>query len=159
MRLDDPAVTDMLHRAMVARIATLSSHGRPNVNPLYFVHHRSQIWLGTADWTLAARNVRFDPRVSLLFNLEQGSFAGGWTDQRVLRINGRAHVRTDSAIIRPYNLRVAIKYLLPPGAILNRLAHFRQAMLHSNYRAQNAAKGVPCVIEVTPDTAELIAMG
>ena len=149
--MDDPAVLRLLRHAMVARIATLSRNGRPSVNPLYFIHYRGKLWLGTSDWTLAARNVKADPRVSLLFNVEGSRF-----DRRVLRISGQACVRTDAEVIRPYNLRVAFKYLLTPGAIFNRLAHLRQAMLHRYYRAQNAAKGLPCVIEVTPEMVEWI---
>ena len=56
---------------MVARIATLSLSGRPSVNPLYFVRRSGHIWLGTVDWTLAARNVMADPRVSVLFEVER----------------------------------------------------------------------------------------
>jgi hypothetical protein len=76
----------------------------------------------------------------------------GW----VLRISGQDCVRTDAEVIRPYNLREAFKYLLTPGAIYNQLIHLRQATLHRYYRAQNAAKGLPCVIEVTPQVVEWI---
>jgi Pyridoxamine 5'-phosphate oxidase len=50
-----------MRRSMVARIATLSRNGRPSINPLYFVYLNGHIWLGTVDWTLAARNVNADP--------------------------------------------------------------------------------------------------
>lgn len=67
MKVDDPAVLDVIRRSMVARVATLSSNGRPSINPLYFIYLNRHIWLGTSDWTLAARNVKADPRVSVLF--------------------------------------------------------------------------------------------
>ena len=70
MTADDPVVLDILRRSMVARIATLSRSGRPSVNPLYFIYLNGKIWLGTPEWTLAARNVKADPRVSVLFNVE-----------------------------------------------------------------------------------------
>jgi general stress protein 26 len=107
MEADDPAALAILRRGMVARIATLSRNGRPSVNPLYFVYVDGKVWLGTAAWTLAARNVRATPRVSVLFNLEMDP-----GDCRVVRVTGRAAVRTDAAVLRPYNLRVAFKYLL-----------------------------------------------
>jgi len=62
MEVDDPAVLAVIRRCMVARIATLSGSGRPSINPLYFIYQNGHIWLGTADWTLAARNVKADPR-------------------------------------------------------------------------------------------------
>lgn len=151
MNIEDPDIFNLLHRAKVARIATISRSGRPSVNPLYFILNHDLIWLGTSDWTLASRNVKADPRASLLFNVEDHPF-----DRRVLRINGRACVRTEDKVLGPYNLRVAFKYLLTPGALINRLIHLRQAMLHRYYRAQNASKGRPCVIEVVPEWMEWV---
>jgi nitroimidazol reductase NimA-like FMN-containing flavoprotein (pyridoxamine 5'-phosphate oxidase superfamily) len=109
MKADDPAVLDVMRRSMVARIATLSRNGRPSINPLYFVYLNGHIWLGTVDWTLAAHNIKADPRVSVLFEVEQDP-----SDRRVLRIRGRASVRTDRKAQRSYNLRAAWKY--PPFA-------------------------------------------
>ena len=151
MNVDDPAVLTVLRRSMVARIATLSRNGRPSINPLYFVYLNGHIWLGTVDWTLAARNVKADPRVSVLFEVEQDP-----SDQRVLRIRGRASVRTDQKAQRSYNLRAARKYLLTPGGIRNALTHIRQLPLRRTYHAQSAEKGQPCVIEVTPEQAEFL---
>ena len=151
MKADDPAARELLRRAMVARIATLSRNGRPSVNPLYFIQRDDKIWLGTSDWTLAARNVRADPRVSLLFEVERDP-----GDRRLLRIRGRASVRTDAQVLRPYNLRVAFKYVLTPGGMRNWLSNVRQLRLQGLYRAQSAQKGRACVIEVTPEQVELL---
>jgi hypothetical protein len=148
MKADDPAVLDIMRRSMVARIATISLNGRPSINPLYFIYLNGHIWLGTVDWTLAARNVKAEPRVSVLFEVEQDP-----SDQRVLRITGRASVRTDQKVQRSYNLRAARKYLLTPGGIRNSLAHMRQLPLKRTYHAQAAEKGQPCVIGVTPEQA------
>ena len=71
MNPDDLAVADVLRRARVARIATVSRNGRPHVNPLYFVMGNGKIYLGTVDRTLAALNVKADPRVTILFNIER----------------------------------------------------------------------------------------
>lgn len=151
MNTDDPAVLDVIRRSMVARIATLSHNGRPSINPLYFVYLNGHIWLGTVDWTLAARNVKADPRVSVLFEVEQDP-----SDHRVLRISGRGSVRTDQNAQRSYNLRVALKYILTPGGIRNELAHIRLFSLRRIYRAQSAEKGQSCVIEVIPEQAEFL---
>jgi nitroimidazol reductase NimA-like FMN-containing flavoprotein (pyridoxamine 5'-phosphate oxidase superfamily) len=152
MKADDPAVLDILQRSMVARIATLSRNGRPSINPLYFVYLNGHIWLGTVEWTLAARNVKADPRVSVLLEVEQDR-----SSHRVLRISGQARVRTERKVQRSYALRVARKYLLTPGGIRHYLAHMRQLKLQHNYHAQAAEKGRPCVIEVTPEQAELLS--
>jgi nitroimidazol reductase NimA-like FMN-containing flavoprotein (pyridoxamine 5'-phosphate oxidase superfamily) len=151
MRADDPAALDIIRRSMVARIATLSGHGRPSVNPLYFVYLKGHIWLGTVEWTLAARNVEADPRVSILFDVERDP-----TDHRVLRISGRARLRTDRKTQRSYDLRVARKYVLTPGGIRNALTHARQLPLRRSYHTQAAERGRSCVIEVTPERAELL---
>src|SRR5581483_11989911 len=83
MQADPSVVRDMLRHCMVARIATLSRAGRPSVTPLYFVVLDDHIWLGTVDWTLAARNVRSDQRASILFAVEQEP-----ASHHVLRITG-----------------------------------------------------------------------
>lgn len=151
VRLDDPAVRDILRRARVARIATLSRNGRPSINPLYFVRAGGRIWLGTAEWTLAARNVQADPRVSVLFTVEADP-----GDRRVLRIRGRGTVRTDRRTLRAHDLRVALRYVLAPGALRHLLAHAGKLRLRRAYHRQNADRGAPCVIEVIPEEAELL---
>ena len=151
MTADDPVVLDILRRSMVARIATLSRSGRPSVNPLYFIFLNGKIWLGTPEWTLAARNVKADPRVSVLFNVEQDP-----GDRRVLRISGQARVRTDTDAQRSYNPCVVRKYILTPGGIYNWLTHPRQLWLRRYYTAQSAQKGLAGVIEVTPELIELL---
>jgi hypothetical protein len=151
MNVDDPVVLDVLRRSMVARIATLSRNGRPSINPLYFVYVAGRIWLGTVEWTRASRNVKADPRVGVLFQVERDPGS-----HRVLRITGRASVRTDQKAQRSYNLRTAHKYLLTPGGIRNHLAHIRQLPLRLHYAAQSTEKGQPCVIEVTPLEAEFL---
>ena len=67
MRLTDPVVEEILEKAMVARIATMSRNGRPHLNPLYFVVADGHVHLGTAGYTLAAHNVEANPTVQILF--------------------------------------------------------------------------------------------
>ncbi len=151
MNIEDPVVVDILKRSMVARIATLSSHGRPSVNPLYFIFIDGTIWLGTADWTLAARNVRADPRVSLLFNVEKDP-----GDPRVLRISGQARVRVGQEAVRAYAIGIVRKNILTPGGVFNMLSHPRRLWLRRYYTAQSREKGPTCVIEVRPEKIDLI---
>lgn len=151
MNTDIPTVRDILRRSMVARIATLSRNGRPNINPLYFVYVNGRIWLGTSDWTLAARNVRADPRVSILFEVEQDH-----APHRLLRISGRATERTDAKTVRSFIWRVTRKYYLTPGGIFNTLAHARLLWTMHAYHTQSAQKGRACIIEVIPEHASLL---
>jgi general stress protein 26 len=151
MKIDDPAVLDVLRRSMVAHIATLSSNGRPSINPLYFIYLNGHIWLGTANWTLAARNVKADPRVSVLFEIERDH-----ADHRVLRISGRASVNADQKVQRLNERLSARKYFLTPGGLRNYLTHFRLLLPMHYYHAQSAAKGRPCIIDLIPEYAEFL---
>ena len=152
MQVDDPVAVEILSRSMVVCIATLTRHGRPSLHPIYFVPQHGKIWIGTPDWTAAVRNVKANPRVSLLFNVEQDEH-----DRRVLRIRGEAQIRTEPQIIRAYGLRVAKKYILTAKGLANWLKHLRQAWLRRYYVAQSHEKGQTCVIEVTPTQVELLS--
>lgn len=152
MQIDDPTVLNILRRCMVARIATLSRSRRPSINPLYFIYLKGRIWLGTSEWTLAARNVKADSRVSVLFEVEQDS-----GDAPVLRIRGQATVRTDRQALRPYSRRVMFKYILNPGGMRNMLAHRQQFSLMNRYHAQSDEKGPACLIEVIPEQVEFLS--
>jgi|WetSurMetagenome_2_1015567.scaffolds.fasta_scaffold296220_2 hypothetical protein len=151
MDAEHPEVRNLLRRCMVARIATLSSNRRPSVNPLYFTVINSRIYLVTADWTLAARNVRANPQVSVLFERE-GDEAARW----MLRVTGQAQVRTDASVMRPCNLQVALKYIISPGGLLDTWRHRHRTRAQRLYRAGSQKKGQACVIEVTPERFELL---
>jgi hypothetical protein len=148
---DDPAVIDIFQRSMVARIATQSRDGHPSITPLYFIYQNGCIRLGTAEWTRAARQVTADARVSLLFDVERDP-----RNRRVVRISGRARVRTDRQAQQSYALRAARKFVLTPGAIRDTLAHVRLLPIRRRYRAQSAEKGRSCVIDVTPEHDEVL---
>ena len=153
MNADDPVVRHFIHRAMVARIATLSRSGRPSVTSLYFVSMDGHVWLGTSDWTLAAREVRADPRVSVLLQVERER-----SETRILRITGSAVVRTDPKTMRASDLRMALKYIVSPGGLRNHLANLGLLQLTRRYHAQSSQKGSPCVIDVTPERFEFLQL-
>jgi len=152
MDIDNPEMLATIRRCMVARIATLSRNGRPSINPLYFIGRPGGIiWLGTDDWTLAARNVKADSRVVVLLVVEEDQ-----ADHRVLRIRGSARISSNLKELRSYNLRVAFKYILRPDGIRNALVHIHQIPLKLTYNAQGAEKGRPCIIEITPEQVEFL---
>lgn len=150
MNPDDPVVADILRRAMVARIATASRNGRPHVNPLYFVCRNGKIYLGTVDRTLAALNVKANPRITILFNIESEP-----SDRRVLRIRGSATVRTDSKLCRWYVLRDLRKYFMSRRGLGNALAHVRRFPAVRRF-ISSGEKGKECVLEVRPEDVELL---
>ncbi|BDE15450.1 MULTISPECIES: pyridoxamine 5'-phosphate oxidase family protein [Mycobacterium] len=150
MVADDPVVMDFLRRAMVARIATVSRNGRPHVNPLYFVCGNGKIYLGTTDRTLAALNVKANPRVTILFDIESEP-----DDRRILRIQGDATVRTDPGLCRWYVRRDLRKYILSRRGLRNSFAHARLLPAVRRF-VTSGEKGVECVLEIRPEAAELL---
>lgn len=152
MNPDDPAAVDILRHAMVARIATMSRTGRPHVNPLYFVWGKGKIYLGTSDHTLAALNARANPRVTILFNIESEPH-----DRRVLRIRGRATVRTDSGLCRWYLRHDVWKYFVNWRGFKNAITHARLLFVVRSYLSSGSHDRM-CVLEVLPDAAELLTV-
>lgn len=152
MNPDDPTVVDILRRAMVVRIATVSRKGRPHVNPLYFVYREGKLYLGTSDRTLAALNVKANPQVTILVNVESEP-----SDRRVLRIHGRATERTDSRLCRWYLRQDVWKYFVSWRGLGNALAHARLLPLVHRYLSSRP-RGKTCVLEVLPQQAELLTV-
>ena len=144
----DAAVDDILARAMVARIATVSRNGRPHVNPLYFVVEHDHVHLGTATYTLAAHNVRANPQVQVLFEIESAP-----ADPRLVRIDGVATVRTEPELLRGYRNRVARKYMATPAGLSNLVTHPRQWRPMRRHLRGGAA----CVLDVEATSVELIS--
>ncbi len=133
--------TQLIERARVARIATVSSNGRPHVNPLWFVVDGDRVLLGTAVHTLAARNATANAAVQVLFEDESAP-----ADDRELRIDGTATVRTDADTLKRYRRGVARRYMATPGGLWNLLSHVRQWPAFRRH----VGSGDPCVIEVEP---------
>lgn len=150
MTLTDRTVQDLVERAMVARLATVSRSGRPHVNPIYFVVHDSKLWLGTTTGTLAARNVEANPIVQVLLEVEQEP-AG-----RLVRITGRASIRTEPDLLAEYKRRDANKYFRSSRGLLMSLRHPHRLFLTSKYLTTTDPTSRHCVIEVEPTRIELL---
>lgn len=149
MTPDDAVVQGLLQRAMVARLATESASGRPQLNPNYFVLHQGHIWLGTSNTTLAARNVVANPRVSLLFDVE--SEAPG---RPVLRVTGTAQLSFEPTLISAYRALDTRKYFLSRAGLRNLFANVARWRLLRAYLRNPGAKS--CVIDVTPEKVEFL---
>lgn len=147
----DPDVQEILKGCMVARLVTMSSSGRPHVNPLYFVWHDGKIHLGTATSTLAARNVVAHPMVQLLLDVESEPSRG-----RMVRITGEAVLLTDPETLREYKRRDALKYFRSWNSLLMSLTHLRQLLLTRRYLSSDDPANSHCVIEIAPTDVELL---
>ena len=153
MTLTDPLVEHVLGRAMVARLATVSTSGRPHVNPNYFLVDGSCLWLGTTTGTLAARNVAANPAVQVLLEDERDP-----TNGLAVRITGAAALRTESDLLREYKLRNARKYFRSFRGLLMSASHFHRLFLTSKYLSTTDPTSHHCVIEVEPTRIEILRL-
>jgi uncharacterized pyridoxamine 5'-phosphate oxidase family protein len=145
----DPAVRRFLRRSMVARIATLSPAGNPDIIPLWFAAYRGRLYMGTRSANPTVRDLLRDPEVTLLFHGEHGRATG-----RVLRIRGRAHFRTGRRQLAPVFIFFVLRYLLVPGGIWNLAVNRRKLAIRARYMSERSGDGG--MIEVVPETAEFI---
>jgi general stress protein 26 len=148
---DQTAAREILDRAMVARLASVSRSGRPHVNPIYFVPRGDRILLGTTMGTLAARNVAANPAVQILLEVEADP-----EDARVLRIDGTATLRSEPAILRAYKRMDARKYFRSWRGLWMALTHPRRLMLTRRYLSAAGPGSAHCVIEVEPMSFEIL---
>lgn len=148
----DPDIQETLKRCMVARLVTMSSSGRPHVNPNYFVFHDGKLHLGTTTRTLAARNVTANPTVQVLLDIESQP-----TSRRMVRITGQAVVITDPEELRDYKRRDARKYFRSLSSLWMSLTHLRQLFLTNRYLSSDDPTTSHCVIEVDATDVELLS--
>jgi hypothetical protein len=135
---------------MVARLATVSRNGRPHVNPIFFVVSDSSIHLGTTTQTLAARNVRANPWVQILFEVEEDP-----AHRRIVRVDGTASVRIEPEILRSYKRLDFRKYFRSAKGFWMALTHLRQLSLTRSYLSPAGSDARHCVIEVAPTCIEI----
>lgn len=135
----------------VARIATTTASGRIAVTPLYFTRHGAYgIWLGTADWTLAARNALRAPSVAVLLGPEGASPAPN------VRVRGSAVVRRDRRHVVRYQVGAAVRHMANPQAIADAVTNRRLHALRRRYYAESLQRGRPCVIDVSVTSLDVV---
>jgi hypothetical protein len=148
VNVDDPLVTHVMRTSFVMRLATMSAAGRTSITPLWFVIDGGRLIAGTAASTVAVRNVRADPRVTVLLDGERS----GRSDL-VLRLRGAAETHdgmpAPSAIVR-----LATKYYLSPGGLACELRNSRRWRLRQRYYAQAQAVW----ISIEPTGAEFLTV-
>jgi hypothetical protein len=146
MTPEDPLVRHYVATSLVMRLATLSAAGHASVTPLWFVTWRGALVAATGAATIAARNVRADPRVSVLLDGERAG-RSRW----LLRLAG---VATAHPGMPPMTAvaRLATKYSLSPRGARDEIAHARLWRLRLAYSGQSDAVW----LEIRPTGAELL---
>ena len=147
MNFDYAEVQQFLAGSMIARVATISARGTPQLMPLYFVCRDGKLYLNNAKTSPTVRNIQACPRVVLLFEGDRGRH-----HDRCLRITGVARFREDAALTRSVALHAARKYYLSIPALLSTLRNARRLAAMRRYRAERASG----MIEVVPETAEFL---
>lgn len=149
MNVDDAEVRRFLAGSMIARIATISGRGTPQIMPLYFVCLDGKLYLNNATTSPTVRNIAVRPNVVLLFEADRGRH-----HDRCLRVTGEATFREDPALTRRVSLRAARKYYLSLPGLISTLRNIRKLPAMRRYRAERASG----MIEVVPRTAEFLPL-
>jgi hypothetical protein len=148
VNIDDPVVAHVVRNSFVMRLATMSAAGHASITPLWFVVDDGRLIAGTAASTVAVRNVRADPRVTVLLDGERA----GHSDL-VLRLRGVA-AANEGMPPRSAMIRLAAKYYLSPGGLGCELRNIRRWRLRQRYYAQADA----IWIAIEPTAAEFLAL-
>lgn len=149
---DDPRVRELLDRSMNMRVGTLSGGGVPHLTPLRFVHDGRAIYTLTRAASPVAGHVAQRPGVVLLFDAERTG-----PEAPVLRMRAQATIRDEPDLRRWYERRAAVKYFLRPTGIWNMLTHWRNLPTWLRRRRSATADDTMALIELVPETAELVA--
>jgi general stress protein 26 len=134
---------------MIARIATISAKGTPQLMPLFFVVRDGLIYMNNAATSPTVRNIASNPDVVLLFDADRGSQQG-----MCLRVTGRARFVAGGALLHKMWLPAAVKHYVSLDGALNVLRNISRLAAIRRYRAERS--GSSGVIEVTPSDAEFI---
>ena len=121
MNVDDAEVRRFLDGSMIARLATISARGTPQIMPLYFVCLDGKLYLNNATTSPTVRNIGVRPGVVLLFEADRGR-----CHDCCLRVTGEASFREDAALMRRVSLCAARKYYFCLPALLSTLRNARK---------------------------------
>jgi PPOX class probable F420-dependent enzyme len=94
----------MCEGTRTGKLATVGPDGAPHVAPIWFVLDGDDVVLMTGARTRKGRNLRRDPRVSLVVDDERPPFA--WA-----RVEGLAELSDDLEEMLPWSTRIAGRYM------------------------------------------------
>jgi general stress protein 26 len=149
MKPESPEVVAFLNRSMVARIATRSARGTPQIMPLWFVRIDGKLWMTNNETSPTVRNIEADPRAVVIVEADRRD------DGRCLRLSGTARFHRERSVLRRTVLRDLVKYHFAPAALWSAARHPRQVPSILRYYAERSDGGV---IEFSPTQAEFLAL-
>jgi len=117
--------------ALTVRLCTLSPKGVPLITPLWFGRDGDVLYLGTRRDAFHSRHIERNPRVVLLFSDQRGR-----RTRRVLRVTGTAALEPKESLTRRRQLRMAVRYYLPPALAWDRLRNWRRWATLGRYHAE-----------------------
>jgi PPOX class probable F420-dependent enzyme len=71
----DEAIAFLTTGTRTGKLATISADGSPHVAPIWFVHDDGDLVFNTWHTSVKAKNLRRDPRASLVVDLEEPPYA------------------------------------------------------------------------------------
>jgi PPOX class probable F420-dependent enzyme len=104
MTFDDPRIQRYLASKEIVVLATINADGAPLLTPMWFLHDPSSLTLITVENTQKVRNLRRDPRLSIVAE------SGTRGDIRGVTVRGRAEFLPDSTERRALATRLLDKY-------------------------------------------------
>ena len=119
----------MTEGTRTGKLATVRSDGRPHVAPIWFVLDGDDVVLTTGARTIKGRNLRRDPRVSLVVDDERPPFS-------YVRVDGTAELSADLDEMLPWSIAIAGRYMGPD--------------LAQQYGRRNAVEG-ELLVRIRPD--------
>lgn len=107
--LSDPLARELLAARLIANFATLNKNGSIHLVPLWFLWRDPCLLLPTSGTTLKVRNLRRDPRATIMIDDSRGGF-----DLRGVTLVGDA-VISSGADAASVNREIHLKYLTLEG--------------------------------------------
>jgi hypothetical protein len=144
-----PKVKRYLDAAMIARVATVSSGGKPRITPLWFVHKDGRLYLNARADSPAVKAIRANASVVVLLSPEKARTRS----RKVLKLKGTATFEAGKQYSPGMLLRFALKYYLSPGGVRSFIASRRTMGARARYYRERA--GEAGGIEITPEGAEI----
>jgi PPOX class probable F420-dependent enzyme len=125
----------LLHGTRTAKLATVRADGSAHVAPVWFVLDGEQMVFTTGESSVKSRNLRRDPRVSLVVDDQEPPYA-------FVLVRGAATIGTDLDELRRFTTEIGARYMgtdraeefgsrnAVPGELLIRVTPHRVIAVH-----------------------------
>lgn len=100
----DEAIAFLTTGTRTGKLATISADGSPHVAPIWFVHDAGDLVFNTWHASAKAKNLRRDPRASLVVDLEEPPYA-------FVIVRGKVSLADDLDEIRRFATSIGGRYM------------------------------------------------